>query len=245
MTGTIHQLIANLSLACLDVRERHILYPKWGGIESGATLSDEFRIMWEPEEAGSKNKQLVHRCFVDSDDSKNHGCVTRAWDHATGCVSFIGDYLKGDLSDAYTEDEFLENLGMFLGITCHHIGDLCTPVHVGHKMNYSKAGSKSRTHFHTKVERDITRFSIQAAPRLPKPQNTTLSKDLFIDIAKETYTLLFLNLENDYATNNKKAKIEMTSLSIGNAVKHTANVWHSILKGSGMLARNWSMQPLL
>ncbi|MCK5851123.1 MAG: hypothetical protein KAH23_09430 [Kiritimatiellae bacterium] len=245
MNGTTHQLVANLALACLETKERHLLFPRWGGIESGATLSDEFRIMWEPEESGSKNKQLVHRCFIDSDDPKDHGCVTRAWDHASGCVSFIRDYLKGELSDAYTEDEFLENLGMFLGITCHHIADLCTPVHVGHKMDYPRAGSKSRSHFHAKVERDIARFSRHASLQLHKPQKIPLSKELFMDIAKETYTHLFLNLGNDYATDNQEAKTGMTSQAISNAVKHTADVWHSILKESGMLDRDWSMQPLL
>jgi hypothetical protein len=27
MNGTSHQFVANLALACLDIRERHILYP--------------------------------------------------------------------------------------------------------------------------------------------------------------------------------------------------------------------------
>ena len=58
MLGKTHQLVANLSLACLSQKERHIMYPRWGGIESGATLSDEFRIMWEIEEVGSDKKQL-------------------------------------------------------------------------------------------------------------------------------------------------------------------------------------------
>lgn len=94
MLGKTHQLVANLSLACLSQKERHIMYPRWGGIESGATLSDEFRIMWEIEEVGSDKKQLVHRCYVDSKDPKNHGCITRSLNHAEACIGFIESYSK-------------------------------------------------------------------------------------------------------------------------------------------------------
>ena len=142
MTGETHKLIANLALACLDMKKRDILFPRWGGIESGAVLSDEFRIMWEIEDVNSKNKQLVHRCYVDSEDAKDHGCVTRALDHAEGSISFIEDYMAGELN-SYTEDEFLENLGMFLGVISHHIGDLCTPLHVGHHIDFNALGFKS------------------------------------------------------------------------------------------------------
>lgn len=118
MNGTSHQFVAHLALACLDIRERHILYPRWGGIESGSTLSDEFRLMWESESIENITKQLVHRYFVDSKNPKDHGGVSRAWDHASGSVSFIEDYIK-DPNSYGTEVEFLENLGMYLGITSH------------------------------------------------------------------------------------------------------------------------------
>ncbi len=245
MNGTSHQLIANHALACLDMKKRHILYPRWGGIESGATLSDEFRILWEFEDLGSIKRQLVHRYYIDSNDSKDHGCVTRVWNHTDGSLSFIKDYLNGDISKEYTEDEFLENLGMFLGIICHHISDLCTPVHVGYKMNYLRAGSKSRTHFHNNVERDIARFSNQASILLCKPRKISITRRYFHNIAEDTYKHLFLNLENIYATGSLDEKIEMTSRIISSSIRHTANVWHSILAEAGMLDRKWSMQPLL
>lgn len=66
MNGNTHTYVANLALALLPEKERHILYPRWGGIEAGATLSDHFRMMWEIEEPGSPGKQLIHRCYVDS-----------------------------------------------------------------------------------------------------------------------------------------------------------------------------------
>ena len=245
MNGPTHRLVANLALSCLDMKERYILFPRWGGIESGAILSDEFRIMWEPEVAGAKNKQLVHRCYIDSSDSKNHGCVTRAWDHAEGSKSFIKDYLEDGDSMGYSEDEFLENLGMFLGITSHHISDLCTPVHVGHKMDYLKAGSKSQSAFHKIIERDIVRYSNQATIKLCKPRKVLLSKKYFFNIAKDTYSNLFVNLEQIYGKNNVDGKVEMTSWVISNSVKHTVNVWHTILLETGIKGRKWSMQPLL
>lgn len=245
MNGATHQLIANLAIAALNPKLRHILYPRWGGIEAGSTLSDEFRIMWEPEEANSQNRQLVHRCYIDSDDPKDHGCVTRAWDHSVGSIGFIKDYMEGDMPGAYNEDEFLENLGMYLGVACHHIGDLCTPVHVGHKIDLKRIGAKSLKAFHSTVERDIDRFAKRASIRLCLPRKVSLSKSYFWGIAKETYDEIFTELERIYESNDEKGKIEMTSMVISKSLKHTADVWHTILTKSGMTDRKWSYQPLI
>jgi hypothetical protein len=244
MLGKSHVLVANLAMACLSQEERHILYPRWGGIESGATLSDEFKIMWEPERVGSKTKQLVHRCYVDSKENKNHGCITRALDHFEGSMSFIQAYLDGQL-DGYTENDFLENLGMFLGITSHHIADLCTPVHVGHKINYESIGFSSLSRLHNQVERDILRCEREMSIRLSKPKIVKPTKSYFRSIAKDTYENSFVNLEEIYKKNNPADKIDMTSRIMSNAINHTANVWHTILSKTGMVKRKWSMQPLL
>lgn len=245
MLGKSHILVANLSLACLSQKERHILFPRWGGIESGATLSDEFRIMWEPEVVGSKSKQLVHRCWVDSNESKNHGCITRAIDHAEGCISFINDYLNGDLNGAYNEVEFLENLGMFMGITSHHIADLCTPVHVGHKIDFKALGYSSLSKFHNKVERDIFRFQNQSLIRLSKPKNIKLSSKYFWSIANETHENFFLHLPSLYRKKDTDSIIDMSSQILSNAVMYTSNVWHTILHDTQMIEKKWSMQLLI
>lgn len=245
MLGKSHILVANLSLACLSQKERHILFPRWGGIESGATLSDEFKIMWEPIEPGSKAKQLVHRCWVDSDDVKNHGCITRASNHAEGSISFINDYLSGKLEDVYNEDEFLENLGMFLGITSHHIADLCTPVHVGHKIDYKGLGYSTLSKFHNKVERDILRYQNQSSLKFSMPSLVEFTENYFWDIANDTYKNGFLKLEKIYSEKNNEDIIEVSSKVISNAVKHTMDTWHTILFNTNITNKKWSMQPLL
>jgi hypothetical protein len=56
MTGDCHCLVANLALACLPGEERRALYPRWGGIEGGATLSDHLRIMWDLGAPGSAER---------------------------------------------------------------------------------------------------------------------------------------------------------------------------------------------
>lgn len=244
MNGTSHQFVANLALACLDIRERHILYPRWGGIESGTTLSDDFRLMWEPESIENKTKQLVHRYLVDSTDPKDHGGVTRAWDHVGGSISFIEDYVK-DPNSYGTEVEFLENLGMYLGIASHHIADLCTPVHVGHKMDYLRAKSKSKAAFHSRVERDISRFAQNVRILFYKPKMVKLTKGFFKRIAVDTYSKVFLRLEDMYANPATDEIQEMVSQVISQSVRHTADVWHSILTITGMPNRKWSMQPLI
>ena len=244
MTGKTHKFVANLALASLDEKKRYILYPRWGGIESGAVLSDEFRIMWEPEDVKSNNKQLVHRCYVDSKDPKDHGCVTRTLDHALGSISFIKDYLDGEL-DSYTEDEFLENLGMFLGIISHHICDLCTPIHVGHHIDFKAIGFKSLSSFHKKVERHIERFSREATINLSRPKKVRLTKNHFWNIALSTYNEHFCSLDTIYRNPKDDRLLEMTSNVISKALKHTQNVWHTILDQTRMVDRQWSLQPLL
>lgn len=245
MLGTTHKLIANLALACLDVEERHILYPRWGGIESGATLSDDFKIMWEPEEPKSKKKQLVHRCYINSNDPKDHGCVVRALDHSLGSISFIEDYQNGKL-DGYKEDEFLENLGMFLGISCHHIADLCTPVHTGQVADPNEYGYKTTSRLHSRFERDIVKFIPSASLNLKKPKKININKNYFWNIAQYTYGMHFTKLKDIYPLKqDEDILVDMISDIIGKSVYHTVCVWHTVLKTTGMTDRKWSMQPLL
>jgi hypothetical protein len=99
--GYSHELVALVALASLDEGERDLLSARWAGIGSGATLSDRFRVMWEIVEAGDSKRHLIHRCFVDSDDPKDHGCVTQAYDYASGCVGFVEQYMAGKLGEAY------------------------------------------------------------------------------------------------------------------------------------------------
>ena len=245
MNGPSHTFVAMLAMACLDDNERGILYPRWGGIEAGATLSDEFRIMWEPRESGSKDRELVHRCFVDSDDPKDHGCVTRALDYSEGSISFIQSYLKGELDSSYNEEEFLENLGMFLGVASHHVTDLCTPVHVGHKMDYEKVGAKSRAASHKKVERDIGRLLKQCVVQMFPVELVDFSREYFWTIAQETWDTAFLRLETVYRDKDEGALLEIASSSITRAVRHTRDIWHTVLSCTKMTERKWSLQPVL
>ena len=245
MLGNSHYFVAMLSMACLNEKERRILYPRWGGIESGATLSDEFRIMWEPDTPDSKTRSLVHRYYVDSDDPKDHGCVIRALDHSAGSIDFINSYYRGELEGVYNEIEFLENLGMFLGVASHHISDLCTPPHVGHKIDFEKIGFKTLKALHSKVEKDIDRYYSSATIKLSTPKKVKLSKRYFKNIAEDTYSKSFLNLDSVYKNNDQPKRIEMVSSVISNAVKHTTDVWHTILMETNMAEKDWSYQPLL
>jgi hypothetical protein len=245
MRGDSHCFVANLALANLIENERHILYPRWGGIEAGATLSDHFRIMWESIEPGSKNRQLVHRCFIDSKNSKDHGCITRALDHTVGSISFIKDFMKGELNEAYTEDEFLENLGMFLGIASHHVTDICTPVHVGYIIDVRSLGYRSLNQFHIQLERDILRLQNQAKINLQKPKLVKFTQEYFWRIASDIYERYFTRLKDIYTQNGQDGVLNMVSGVLSAAVNHTADVWHTVLKTSKMTQRQWSMQPLL
>lgn len=244
MNGDSHRFVANIALACLDIKQRHILYPRWGGIEAGATLSDDFRIMWEPESADAKTRQLVHRYYVDSKDPQDHGCVTRALDHAEGTIGFITEHQEGTL-DGYTEEQFLENMGMFLGILCHHVADLCSPVHVGHKIDFRALGHGSLKKFHNVVERDIDRRRSNARIQLVRPKRVAISKRYLRGIADETYQEYFTRLHDLYESGNEAGLDRMASGALSSAVKHTACLWHTILARTKMTEREWSQQPLL
>jgi len=230
-------------MALLEEDERDILYPRWSCIEAGSTLSDEFRIMWEPRDVASQDRELVHRCFVDSDNPRDHGCVTRALNHAEGSVSFIRDFLNGELEGSFNEDEFLNDLGMFMGIASHHIADLCTPVHVGHKLDFKKVGAKSASRFHGKVERDIGRLAKRVSLQLHPPKIIEFSRDFFWGIAKEAYDSTFLKLEAIYSENDEDGLLEMTSIAVTSAVRHTRDVWHTVFKETEMTSRTWSSGP--
>ncbi len=245
MNGITHVFVANMALASLGEKERHILYPRWSGIESGSTLSDHFRVMWEIEMPGDQERQLVHRCYVDSDNKKDHGCVTRAYDYSKGSLSFIRDFMNGELEGVYSEDSFLENLGMFLGVASHHIADLCTSVHVGHKIDFNSLGFKSYSKLHARVERDICRLARRVPIRLSEPIDIELSKRYFWEIAVVSYNKTFLKLYDTYHHKDEDLLRDVVSEAISSAVIHTASVWHTVLKKSGMLERKWSMQPLL
>lgn len=157
----------------------------------------------------------------------------------------INDYLSGQLDDAYSEDEFLENLGMFLGISSHHIADLCTPVHVGHNLDFRSLGYSSLAHFHSRVERDISRFERRVSIRIPKPESIELSGEYFWGIARDTFENTFVPLQALYSRDNEDALVDMVSKVISAAVRQTTNVWHTVLSSTKMTDRKWSMQPLL
>lgn len=232
-----------LALACMNEKEKGILYPRWSGIEAGATLSDDFRIMWEPESARSDRRQLVHRCFIDSDDPKDHGCVTRALDHAEGSIAFIRDWMKDP--KGYTENEFLENLGMFLGIASHHIADLCTPIHVGHRLEAKSLGFRSVKALHSRIEADIDRQSHRARLQLRPEQRIEISGQFFWDVAEHTYKTWYIRLADVYSPVREDVLIRMASDVLSSAVRHTRDVWHSIIASTEMTSRTWSRQPLL
>lgn len=231
-----------LAIACLDEEERGILLPRWGGIEAGATLSDDFRIMWEPESIGMP-RQLVHRCHVDSSHSRDHGCVTRAMDHAEGSVAFARDWQQDPTG--YTEDEFLENLGMFLGILCHHVADLCTPVHVGGSIDPNELGFKNAGALHRAVESAIGRLVQVSELQLAAVRKVRLSRRFFWNIANDTHMQWYLRLAEIYPSKNLELLKTMTGDLLSRAVVLTRDLWHTVLRESGMLGRPWSLQPLL
>ena len=130
-------------------------------------------------------------------------------------------------------------------IACHHICDLCTPAHVGHKIDYKKAGYKSWSRFHNQIERDIGRFSRRIWLKMTRPKIVEISSEYFWNIAQETYDNTFVRLESLYPVKDQQQLIDMASVVISAGVKHTCDVWHTILHKTKMTTKKWSFQPLL
>lgn len=243
MTSKTHSFIAKLALACLEPEEQEILFPRWAGIDSGATLSDDFRIMWDFDLSDSEKRKLVHRFYVDSDNLKDKGCVPRIVMHTEGVIDFIKVYEPED--EGYSEIEFLENMGMFLGIISHHIADICTPLHVGKKLNHKAASFKSRKSFHDRIEKDIEKYSSQAQLHLTPCVEIPVTEAHFEGIAIQTYQKYFLTIEDIYRNNNNSLIYEMSSDLINTAVIQTRDTWHTVLQVTKMTENKWSYQPLL
>lgn len=243
MKGTTHRLIANIALACLEMDQRHVLYPRWQGIESGATLTDEFRAYWDKVGPDGQS-QLVHRCYIDSDKKKHRGSVFLLENYTTRSIGFVEAFLDGQLEGAYTEVSFLENFGMYLGIISHHLCDLCTPVHVGHKLDYEKLGYKSYSRFHQKLERDIARYAKKVEIALRKPKRVALNRNHFLEIAQKTYENQFLDLEKLYMSGQDAGIVNMCAKCINDGIRHTVDIWYTILKESKITDHDWTREQL-
>jgi len=48
-----------------------------------------------------------------------------------------------------------------------------------------------------------------------------------------------------YKIKNEPAMIDVSSQVVSNAVKHTTDVWHTILHNTKMTERKWTMQALI
>ena len=241
MRRNSHLLIAMMAMSCLSTKERYILYPRWAGIDDGATFSDDFRIMWEADILNSNEKVLVHRCYVDSNLNKDHGCSHRTFMYADGAIDFIEKCSNDSVSTS--EEEFLETLGLYLGIICHHIGDLCTPLHVIKNVSTKEMKFKSRKSLHDRMERDFDKCSLEALVKLEKAEKVELSQEYFWEIAKYTHENYSTKLPEIYQS--KDSIHQMVSDLLSKAIKHTRDVWHTVLHESKMTDRNWSFQTLV
>jgi hypothetical protein len=106
-------------------------------------------------------------------------------------------------------------------------------------------GYSSLSRFHNKVERDIFRFQNKSSIKFSKPKLVELSDKYFWTIANDTYNNIFLKLEAIYKTKAEPSMIDISSQVVSNAVKHTTDVWHTILHKTKMTKRKWTMQPLI
>lgn len=230
MKGFAHVRVAELAAEVMADDLRPAIGLLWEGIETGVTLTDEFRWFWDPDEQESViNRVLMHRCYVDSDSPNDQGCPVQIVRYAMGTPEFFELYAQGELDD-YGEEGFLLTAGAYLGVMTHHIADLHTPVHVGSQLPIASVGYSTNAGFHSRVEADLdyTARTVESIkPYDPQPIN--LTADTFLSIADWVYNEFYLKLPDIYGPPAPlNVRTDFFAGCVRSAARVTADVWATV-----------------
>jgi hypothetical protein len=117
-------------------------------------------------------------------------------------------------------------------IECLYMAGLCTPVHLGHRVDVKPLGLRNLSRFHNRAERDMAKFSKTVPVYLPRAQKTPITEDGFWSIAKRTHYDGFRRLAELYDEYRENERRSMALRAMSEADRHTVPVQ------SGMLARS-------
>ena len=204
----------------------------WEGIETGATLPDEFVAYWDTDDqVGVISKVRMHRCYMDSDDPRDRGCVIQIVRYATAIPGFVEDFASGDLEGSYDDEEFALNLGMFFGIASHHIADMHTPVHVCSHVDPATVGARSSAGFHTRIETDLDRAAAAVETIQPyRPQTVALEHPAIEALAQAAFDDFVPRLPLVYGPKaTLDSRVEAMTECVRRAAQATADVWSAVL----------------
>lgn len=232
MRGASHLAIVKLAASVMPTEYSGFLSRLQEGIKEGASLTDEFRWYWEMDDGNVGRRIRMHRCYMDSDDHRDHGCPVQIVRYATGIPGLLEGWVDGTLADLYDDDElFFLNAGSYFGIVSHHIADLCTPVHVGHAVHPTVFGYRSRAGLHSRVEADLDRAAASIdslQPFTPQPNLPTVQT--LESVASKIYRDFYLRMASVYRPlQPAPVRAAFFSGCIVAAAKLTAEIWLGIL----------------
>jgi len=228
MIGKSHIKISHLMLQYLNPSLSCILNRFIDTFEDGVFVPDK-HIMWhcdpaEPAENKNPPKHLVHRYYIDIDDSfdRKGRLLEMIWMYTDGIISFVQD--GAEVSSAYpTIDNLVENWVLYVGMLTHFLGDICTPLHVGIcQDNHFKeiAGKK----YHSKIEQALWNYHKNHNINDIDIMKCNLNTKQLTEIAQKTYEdyLLLVNLyplqpetKNDFRDLSERLLERSVSFSVG------------------------------
>lgn len=232
MRAAAHLRVVSLAVEVMPRPFAALLGRLREGIECGATLPDEFRSYWDVDGGPGRNRVLMHRCYVDSEERRDHGCPVQVRRYVEGAPRFFEDWAEGKLNGCYDVESFALNAGAFLGVLSHHVCDLWTPVHVGCSIPPSALGYKTRAGLHSRVEADLDRAARRVDTILPyAPSKLDLTVGALETVAQAVFDRYYLRLSGIYpAAGSPDVRAQFLEPCIRGAAQSTADAWLTVLR---------------
>ena len=117
---------------------------------AGQEVPDSFT-RWNPDPdiyEKDAEKVLAHRFYVDSRERKSRGLIPHIIMYAEGIISYIKDTHSSPIMETIEEQQM--DWTLQIGILCHLVSDLVTPVHIGSAKD--KELEKMKKGFHSRFE---------------------------------------------------------------------------------------------
>lgn len=225
MNGKTHTWVALQAKNQMKEPYQSFLDDEWEWVE-GAVLLPDSHLRYDTTDAGELNPEYKKRFPVHSHDfdtgvPHGYGLVGEAFRYFDGPAAFIRDCKEDDT------DSYYGQIAFYMGMLCHFIGDLCTPVHVGSKFD-SQLKELLGLRFHQRIESKMQRLikNIDVSP-IKTSKLPVIGRPYFEGIAKNfTFSLYgeLVQLLSDQNRLDKRLKEALLK-----SVEVTTVAWTALL----------------
>ncbi len=228
MDGLTHIWVCVKAKALLPEGFQVFLQQEWDWLECAVTLPDS-HLRYDTTNADEldtefKKRFPVHRYNCDAQVPHGYGLVGQAWRYFEGSISFIQDCRDGVTSNP---NYYYGQTAFYMGMLCHFIGDLCTPVHVGSRLDHQLV-ELFGNYFHQRIEARLRRVSQNLEMKLmPSIQPIPIGRSFFESIARDFAYPIYQELPSLVA--NLVVLDKQLARVLLRSVKDTATAWVSLL----------------